>query len=296
MRSILIFCWICISRFAGYSTENPTVLIAKADSLSASCNYAEALITYERAGFLANDNITKTNALLHKAQCFWMKKQFKDAQKTLNRINFSGLEDSMIFVSRYYTALSAYLIADFEGAESQLLQLNYFLKDSTLRIKSLYLYALVLNETQHWEDAKTKLYEWINSSGKLSLIEKDSLLQFVSESYDPKNIPKLINPEKAKTLSMFLPGTGQWYAGFFGEGALSMSLQLAGLGFTAFSVYSGYYVTAFVIGYSFFQRFYSGGIKRAEFLANKKNNIRIRKFNDKARKEILLLDKKLNKW
>jgi hypothetical protein len=102
-----------------------------------------------------------------------------------------------------------------------------------------------------------------------------------------KAIPKYKSEKKAGKLSSFLPGTGQIYAGYFAEGVVSVLFQLAGLSFGVYSFFIKNYITSVLIGYSFFQKFYLGGVQRAEFLVRKRNYLVKRKFNDKAKNYIL---------
>jgi hypothetical protein len=83
---------------------------------------------------------------------------------------------------------------------------------------------------------------------------------------------------------MILPGVGQLYAGYFWEGALNVTLQLAGLGFTGLCIWQKYYFTGAFVGFSIFQKFYGGGINRTQFLVEKRNHIKIRTFNDEIKK------------
>jgi hypothetical protein len=59
------------------------------------------------------------------------------------------------------------------------------------------------------------------------------------------------------------------------------------LGFIGYHIYIAHYLTAFTIGSGLFQHFYFGGINRAGFLADKRNYVNLRKFND-PRKELIM--------
>jgi hypothetical protein len=163
--------------------------------------------------------------------------------------------------------------------------LQNYIEDSTYIVKSFLLHGLVLNELDSFNLAKEKIKQYINyhynSDEKIQkLIELDVL-------YNLKAIPKYKSEKKAGKLSSFLPGTGQIYAGYFAEGAVSVLFQLAGLSFGVYSFFIKNYITSVLIGYSFFQKFYLGGVQRAEFLVRKRNYLVKRKFNDKAKNYIL---------
>jgi hypothetical protein len=109
----------------------------------------------------------------------------------------------------------------------------------------------------------------------------------ISALYESDKIPRLKNIEYAKKLSMFLPGMGQLYCGYFWEGSLSLGLQIIGLGLTGLSIYHRYYFTGSTLAFGIFQKFYAGGLNRTEFLARKRNYTSVRAFND-SRKDFIL--------
>lgn len=81
----------------------------------------------------------------------------------------------------------------------------------------------------------------------------------------------------AMWLSLFLPGTGQWYGGKFWRGVISGLLILSMAALTVFAVIWGRYILAFFTPFSFFQRFYQGGARYADTLVQLHNrNLRTR--------------------
>lgn len=284
-----------------------------ADSLFERGEYRIAAIEYERIFFLASVPVVRTEALLRKAECLKHLLQFEKAERNLNRANFAALNDTLIFRVRFQTALCAYLGGNFSNAESQLIQIHYFIKDSIYYGKwlmedgkrekkesdnkkypfSIYhhtsyilLYALVLNEQNRWDEAKEKIVKWINLTDYYPSI-KDSLLNIIGEIYQSSGYPKLKNLKKAQILSRFLPGSGQIYTGYFWDGLTNVSLQLTALAFTGYAIYSAYYITAFVIGYVIFGKFYVGGINHLKYLVNKKNYELLRGYNNRLKKDVL---------
>lgn len=175
-------------------------------------------------------------------------------------------------------------------AESYLTQLFYFIPDSNLTYPSFLLFALTLNEQKKWPEAKDKLKSFI-SFANLNQLQKDSINYLIETWYNPHTFPKMKDPDKAVLMSSIIPGLGQAYAGYYWEGIVSAGLQVLSMAFTAGAVYLKYYVTAVLIGYSTFFRFYQGGQNRAEFLTKKYNYEKMREFNDPLKKSILSLMK-----
>ena len=279
---------ICIFRFAGYSAIEVdfNILFKRADSLFQSQQYQMAGIGYDQIAYLSGENIVKTKALLKKADCYLARKEFAKAEIVLSRIYYADLNDSLIYFARYKTALASYLNSNFSEAESQVIQAKSFINDSGLVYQFYPLYVLILNESKKYQEAKEVLIAYATHLVKDTL-QKKIILNEIEQQYQTSKIPKLKDPEKAKKLSMFLPGTGQLYAGYFWEGALSVSLQLVGLGFTGLCVFYKYYFTGIAVGTSIFQKFHVGGMNRSEFLVNKRNHLETRIFNDKIVNYIL---------
>jgi tetratricopeptide (TPR) repeat protein len=288
MKYAITLCLICIFRFAGFSaTEGNTQIIArKADSLYQLKQFQLAGIYYDQVVYLAQDNTTKTKALLSKADCYLERKDFTKAEAVLSRIFYADLNDSLIYLSRYKSALASYLNSNFSEAESQVIQAKSFIADTTLLVNIFPLYVLILNESRKYKEAKEVLLSYISAT-LLDSIYKAKLMSEVELYYQDNHTPRLKSPDKAKKLSMFLPGTGQLYAGYFWEGALNVGLQLFGLGFTGVCVYNRYYFTGGLIGFAIFQKFYGGGMNRAQFLTEKRNYKLTRKFNDGVKKIVL---------
>jgi hypothetical protein len=283
---------ICIFRCAGYSATEAEInlLFKKADSLYLLKQYQLAGIHFDQIAYLAFDNTIKTNALLKKADCYLERKEFAKAEIVLSRIYYADLNDSLIFNCRFKTALASYLNSNFGEAESQVIQAKSFISDTNLVYQIYPLYVLILNESRKYEEAKHALIAYVKHHVKDSLSSL-KLIKEIESYYQLGKIPIMKNPEKAKKLSMFLPGTGQIYAGYFWEGALNVSLQLVGLGFTGLCIWNKYYFTGAFVGFSIFQKFYGGGMNRAQFLAEKRNYVNARKFNDNAKNIVMSIGK-----
>jgi tetratricopeptide (TPR) repeat protein len=290
MKYIITFCLICIFHYGGFSAINSGIsgLEKKGDSLYKAGQFQLAGLYFEKVSFLAIENITKTTALIKKADCYLARKEFDNAQNVLSRIFYGELSDSLTFAARSKTALCAYLNSDFVLAESQIILAKGFIPDTSIYIKAYPLFALILNESQKWEEAKSVLKDYIKFKEKdPEMVSK--LCNEVNEMYETKKIPTLKNVEYAKKLSMLLPGSGQLYCGYFWEGTLSVGLQLVALGFTGLCIYNKYYFTGATLAFGLFQKFYGGGLNRTEFLAKKRNYTSIRTFNDSRKKFILNL-------
>lgn len=291
MKYATTLCLICIFRFAGFSATDKDIelLWQKADSLYQIKQFQLSGIYYDKIAYLSADNVTKTKSLLKKADCYLERKEFKNAEMVLSRVFYAELSDSLVYLCRYKSALSSYLNGNFSEAESQVIQARTLIADTLMLTDMLPLYVLILNESRKYAEAKHVLLTYVNKKVKDATQRANSILE-IETYYHNNHIPRLKNPEKAKELSMFLPGSGQLYAGYFWEGALNVGLQLFGLGFTGLCVYHKYYITGALVGFAIFQKFYGGGINRAQFLTEKRNYKLTRRFNDGAKKLVFSMN------
>lgn len=289
MKLTKTFCLICICLCAGFSTNaSNNSIFHLADSLRNAGLYEIAAIEYERVYYSSDNAAIQAQALILKSECLKNLEKFELAEKCLSRINYSQLNDSLTFLAHGQTALCAYLAGNFANAESQLLQMKHYVKDTAKVKQSLLIYALVLNELHKWDEAKFKIFEWIDFF-VANEADKESLKNDFEKLYHKKNQPKIKNPQKAKVLSSIIPGSGQMYAGYWGEGAANASLQGLALLLTAYGIYTGFYFTAGIVWFGLFQKFYAGAIMRTVYLTEKRNYQKTRKYNDDLKKSIVLL-------
>lgn len=249
-------------------------------------------MAYERAIYYGLDPAGRTTALLSKAECLKRSNELGEAASTLTRVPYPDIHDTLAVRARYQSALVAYLQSDFRQAESEMLQMAFYTRDTMLYRDYLFLKVLILNEQSKWSEARTALEEMIRYSDATRDV-KDSLLQLAGDWYSIKNIPRLKKAETAQKWATFLPGSGHIYAGYVGEGLMNFALQAASLGMIGYHVYISHFFTAFTVGSGLFQHFYFGGINRVQFLVEKRNYKNRRSFNDPMKMMVLDLQTKI---
>ncbi len=272
--------FVFLSKLNAYSTNDTLQLKHVADSLFSNKLYYEASIYYQKLDFFLQGEISKNEAKLLAANCYKLDKNYTSGIDHLNGINLNEASDSVIFKTKYQSALMSYLSNDLTRAESFLEQLNYLVKDSSYVINSLLLHAFVLNEQYKWPEAKEKLYK-LNSSLFLNdptIFDRNKII--LDSIYDPKLVPKLKSVDKASRRSTFFPGSGQWYAKSYGEGITSFLAMTVCAGAMVVGIVYQYYFTSIFLGNVLISKFYLGGIKRAEFLTEKYNYKNSKKYND----------------
>jgi hypothetical protein len=234
---------------------------------------------HQKLDFFLQGELLKNEAKLLTAASYKLAKNYTAGINHLNTINLDGAADSLIYKVKYQCALMSYLNNDLVQAESFLQQLNYLVKDSSYISRSVLLNVIVLNEQYRWQQAKDKLYsqnktDSLNSSE--TFIHKKKIIDSI---YNIKLIPKLKSVEKASKMSTFFPGLGQCYAKNYGEGISSFLAISVTAGAMVVGIIYQYYFTSIFAGNLLIGKFYLGGIKRAEFLTEKYNYKKTKKYN-----------------
>lgn len=272
MRHMNKFCLICTFLCVPFLGN---AQIELADSLYKVGDYYHASVAYEYAYFLGIYPQRVNEILLKRTYCLKQQANFEAAYQNLERADFYSDNDSLRFLLFYESAVNALLAKKVDVALSKIKELQFEITDSVLLLKILPFEVLALNELNRWEEAQIK-YQQL--AGRYSI------------TYDP--YPEIIdfkmkNPEKAMTLSYFLPGAGQMYAGYFWKGAVSTLLNLGMVGFSGWSFLKGYFFSGTFTGAALFYLSYNGGARYAELLAKQHNANKISQFNQEVRNHVI---------
>ncbi len=242
-------------------------------------NYSRAILEYERIVYLSGQQPQEIRARLAQARILKQTNQPEQALDILISTPLMGIDDSLRAVFLYETALCAFLSNDFNTAEAQFKRMEFRVEDTALYTPYQWLYVLTLTQNGHFEKAREALHKSIKNIPSLSADEQQALSKQIDSLFHEDNLPNLKDPEKAMMLSTFIPGAGQMYAGYPGEGLLNLSLHLVSLSVAAYAGYHGFYITGYVAGLAVFQKFYFGSKERAYHLAEKNNKSQFQEFN-----------------
>ena len=271
--------FVFLSKLSAYSSNDTLQIKIAADSLFSKAKYYEAAIYYQKLDFFLQGELLKNEAKLLTATSYKFAKNYTAGIDHLNSINLDGAADSLIYKVKYQCALMSYLNNDLVQAEAFLQQLNYLVKDSSCIASSTLLNVVVLNEQYKWQQAKEKLKS-LNKTDSLNNPETFIHKKMVIDSiYSIKLIPKLKSVEKASKMSTFFPGLGQCYAKNYSEGISSFLAITVTAGAMVAGIIYQYYFTSIFVGNLLIGKFYLGGIKRAEFLTEKYNYKKSKKYN-----------------
>lgn len=278
LRVFTCLLFVFLSRLT-YANNDTLKLKQFADSLFIVGNYFEASVYYQKLDFFLIGENEKNKAKLSAANANKILKQYDNAINILNTISLNDVHDSLIFGVKYQCALLNYLKNDFLQVEVYLNQLNYLVADSNYTSKSWILHALNLNEQYKWDEAKEKLLI-LNSR----LYKNDSLVytrikKELDGMYAANQLPKLKSANRAIKMSSLIPGLGQCYTKNYGEGIASFFSVASSVGIMAAGIVFQFYFTGIATGNMLLGKFYLGGIKRSEFLAEKYNYTIAKSFN-----------------
>ncbi|HEY8402061.1 MAG TPA: hypothetical protein VIK89_12405 [Cytophagaceae bacterium] len=246
-----------------------------ADSLYAIKEFQQAQIEYEKIIYRSGNPDTINQALLKKIYCQKQQGNYSEAKQTAERLNFFSGSPEVQNQLRYEAAVVNYLASDYSLAYNHILHAKNQLKDSSLLEQLLFIEILVLNDLLEWEKAREVFREYQKLRG--------GELEVVDELYGFLKKGKLKSKKKAEWLSVFVPGSGQVYAGYFAQGIISFVLVFTPVGLGLLYMSKGYYITGILSGLMVGQMFYFGGVVHSKNLTEKRNNAFIQKHNSRIK-------------
>lgn len=241
---------LCMCLFGSYLIS---AQVKTAEMLFNRGKYQRAAVAYERAFYETRE----PHYLLRKVYCYKSLKDYEAALRTATRINTGN--DSLEALVLYEKVLLNFLDSNYPEAYNDLLRYEVFGYPKDFNTEYVRFVSQV--HLLEWESAKRQLFQ-------------DSMYFDLSEDEIEYIIPadlKIKEIKKARTLSYFLPGVGQMYAGYFGKGLISGTMVAGAIAFTAYSTLNGYFFTGMVPGAAVFYTFYLGGVRYAGQLAEQKN-------------------------
>jgi TM2 domain-containing membrane protein YozV len=272
MKWIKKYCLTCIFLFAIFLTDGfPRERIFRiSDSLYSAGQYRDARIELEKIFFFSDNPQVQTQALIRKAACFKAERNFQEASETLNRIFPAHQPDSLLLEIKYEKALAYYLNDQPGQATAELIALRNLPGNNEQTARMTFLAALSYAGLHNWKESKTAAFRFI----ALTVSEphkQERIRSQIDSLFIPKNLPVIRSPQKAKNLSSFIPGGGQFYAGKIGEGLFSLGLHAALAWFGISQFLDQFYITGYTAGFGMLQRLYTGNLQRVQDLVIKEN-------------------------
>ncbi len=219
-------------------------------------------------------DIDKINEILYEKSNLQIEIDESDeAIESLKRIDTTFFREEEKSFYHYKLSIARTLFGQFDQALQELEEIK--VQNDSIQKEIVFLEIFIQNELENFEECKS------------SLIEEDLRLKCNSKA--DSLLPIKINrkdPIRASHLSAFFPGAGQIYTGNFGKGLLSFGLTAGFAAFGVFNFIDGYYAMSVVSGLFPALKFYSGGKRLAENLAEKQNSKKTMELKQLYRKHI----------
>ncbi len=281
-KQLLSICvWLCVIFTNNQSFSQ--INFALPDSLMRSGEYVLASAEYERIIRSTLDKDLKTIAQIKRAEAIYFSGDVSRAAHYLKRIPLIFVKDSLKAEIRFRQTSFYYQSNDFENALA--------LVESHIRDSSSFAFSnlgdwyelgiMIANELAYYSRA----LDFVDSlKVYASDIKPAYSLEKLESRYNLENLPRLRNPKKVALASNIVPGLGHTISGYPHEGLWNFTLVFASLGYGVFNFLNQNYVTSILAGGGLAQKFYFGGVVRSEYLANKSNHQKVRRFADDVKK------------
>ena len=185
-------------------------------------------------------------------------------------------------LTRYYTqrALCGYLAGEYDLSLATTDEARFYVTTPDDLSFFLLLEALAAGEKGEWQRSESAAMAWLESVPD-GQHHKAQLRELYASA------PKMRNPKVAWFLSL-IPGVGQFYAGDYLSGTISLLINGAIGTFAVTEALAGQWLSGWIVGCGSLSTSYLMGLERAKMLTEERNNLRLRTHNDKLR--ALLLD------
>jgi tetratricopeptide (TPR) repeat protein len=272
MKNILLILLIFSAKIVHSQTIKQSFDFA--NQLFEKKDYSGASITYRRVIYFDKTDEFRKECYKNIADCLFETQQFDEAADYYELAFFQQKSDSTK-AEVLFRKLACFLVLNnFEYAEVELLNLPNNLTIEQGRRKVFY--GAILNfSTEKYDLAKEQF---------LSLLDKNDIetQKKVEELFIKNEKINKLSPKRAKIMSMILPGLGQFYGGDIKNGTNSILLTagIATWGVWA-AIKSASPFDALITMVPWFQRYYTGGYKKAEQIAiNQKKARRAKVYNE----------------
>ncbi len=257
---------ILITSLSGFSQDIEQSFLF-ANTLYANQQYQEAQETYKRVLFFDKENQYGSRVYRNMANCLYETGSFAEAAYYYDLAYFTHTGDEQIEIT-LKKASCHLILQEYNLAQIELFNLPEDLSKGYAEQKTFY-EAMMAFAIEDFNKAE-QLFKQVAS---------DTLV--IDQLFRENDKINKLSPKKAKILSIIFPGLGQFYAGDIKNGLNSMILT-GGLFYLGLrSAINTSLIDATISVLPWFQRYYSGGFKKAEVIAEAKiKERRFKVFNE----------------
>lgn len=253
----------------GLFGQGKSQIKAFADENFARGNFELALTEYNRLVFFSKDNEEISHYNFKIAQCYMAIGELDKANYHFDRAFYASDNDSLKYEATLSNAKCHILQRNLDLAIFELMNLDVAQID-TAKLQAVAFYLGVSHYLKtDFEEAKAYFLQTLHPSDTATVQQVEELLSSRKNLYRP-------NPKLAYRLSLFPPGTGQFYAGDIKNGLNSLLLNAALLALAANIAATYSFLDALISIVPWVQRYYLGGMEKAERIATEKRTERRR--------------------
>lgn len=241
-------------------TQSIEQTIAFAENQMLSGNYISAISLYQRVLFFEKEK-GRSQTYHAVGDCYFQSKEFESASKHYSLAYFSEKNDSVKSELIFKSTQCYLLLNDYNAALTELFNLpekqtKYFER------KRNFFSAIAYWEMGYFERSEEF---FLKSIEEINIPARNEIHHHFIELRKIK-----INSKTAGILSIIFPGAGQLYAGDYKNAINSFLVTTAMLALYLHVIRVYSFVDAFIAVFPWFQRYYTGGIKKAGIIAGNK--------------------------
>jgi hypothetical protein len=230
---------------------------------------SDSLLKIEYKIWVASDKNEANKWIWNLFGYYKTNKQWIEAQRTLARLNTTEMPPVQKSEVKLQNALMHYLLERFEESSKEAISIE---NDSLTESQKKLLYSILITsllEKGEFVFAQKKLENYMKGTIQDS-VEVQRIEKFKDQVKTLINLP-LKSVNKARKLSMFIPSSGLFYAGFPKKGLTNLALQLSAAGYLAGNILFQNYATAATFNLQLLRLFYVGGVTQSEKLVKSYN-------------------------
>lgn len=255
---ILIFSFFCFNPFTSAS-QNLSETFDHGRSLMELNQPENAIAAFQRVLFFGDEGFQQ-KVFPNIAECYFLLGDYSSAARYFDLAYFSAKTNVAKTSFTFKKIESLIREKSFLFAKVEVLNLPDEMTPTLANKKRLY-EGIIHYGLGEYETSKERF---------LAMVTEESDRESINESFFKLKKVEKINPKKARTMSMIIPGLGQFYAGDVRNGINSLLLN-GGFAYLTLQTMFNYSIWDAAISIlPWYQRYHMGGYNRAEEAAHEK--------------------------
>jgi tetratricopeptide (TPR) repeat protein len=241
-------------------------ILSVADSLYTNQNYNQAITEYKRYLFNQDNQVENSDIYVRISRCYRQLSQPEQSIKYIDTAIFNAENDSLRSLRRIDKTHLLMSMQNYSLAEFILIREIQFCKYPSIVNQAKLTLSLDYILQTKWKEAKITLVEYGNYNGITDTDDFQALIVCLDEI---QSVP-LKDPAKAKELSTFFPGAGQFYCKDYTNSANALVINGLIVTWAVNSVLTRELLDVYPIVFLFW-KYYQGNRFRAELLCKQYN-------------------------